>query len=508
MSIRSYSVHELETISVDSVWKKNIEISENSSQTESVKLSTTSTQCPDKSDAEILVKPEKRLKEEEEMVKFNSTNLHKFLNHAADIVIKEIDESINFTRNSLPLIVDTNNETRQDFHLVRTFNSDHLASVIDDYQLFNCLSISAVEWNHSQTSLIITYKYKNHSNWCVHKSYLTVWNLFYVKKSSEKPCHVLQIDGCPTAIKSHPVLNTIYAIGLFSGKMAIFDSKRLDWDVVIDSNSIINSNNDYELPAESIVGVEWLKRSSTNSDYLNLVVTFSQDGFIIRWQFDYKSSQLTIIDISSIYLIDLPKSLAIKNDSPNPIEVCLSSFTFEPEDETNFIVGCEGGAIFLCSLSGSTRINGRTFKARSNNSKLAAIKEKNPIIMSYAPHRARVNCLDFGKNLRNLFLSTGLDQELRIWNLLQNKPLNVLHCDTNLIVERWLWGSAKIVGIEENGLICCHQIKEKERILLCKRFCLPDRNLANYLWINKHTNCDQIAVVSGDCHQVYLGELN
>lgn len=499
-SLKFSCIKELDSFSVKSVWRENIETCENGAQTDSVKTTDSSTQRSSSSHIGVSANPEPK---PECDISSNSAHILRLIQNSSELIIREIAESIEFSKNVIPFISGSQTHFEDEICLDRVLNPKYMASLLENTGLTNQLVVSGVEWNFSQTSLVITFKHRLHTDWCVHKSFLTIWNLFYVHKSNDQPSYVLQVDGCITAIQAHPALSTIYAVGLFSGKIVILDSKSLDSDVEINDDSIVSSSADYDLSQDSIVALEWLRKREAVTDYQNLLISFSQDGLIVKWKFEFKNDALEVLEVFSILLADLPRSLAASDSSLPLVGVALRSVAFEPEDQSHFVVGCEGGAIFLCSLNGSRRSNGRTFSSRR---KPAKVQERNPIVMSYAPHRARVKCIYFSKSLRNVFLSTGLDQELRIWNLLQSKPLHVLHNDCNLTTAVWSFRVNRIVGVEENGYVCVFKIEENTKPKLIRRFTLEEKKLASCLWLNKHNNQNRIAV-SDTNNQVYLYEL-
>lgn len=135
-------------------------------------------------------------------------------------------------------------------------------------------------------------------------------------------------------------------------------------------------------------------------------------------------------------------SSSSKTESSSPSELGIISSSFSREDPYSFLVGCVGGSLFLCSLDTTQSVQNNTDNSllRSYNALEETVKSisfYSPIRVSYVPHRNNVNCLEFCSTSRNLFLSGSIDGEVRVYNLLDIKPLAVLHVESGLRSVSW-----------------------------------------------------------------------
>ena len=127
-------------------------------------------------------------------------------------------------------------------------------------------------------------------------------------------------------------------------------------------------------------------------------------------------------------------------------ELGIISSCFSRDDPYNFLVGCVGGSLFLCSLdspqSGNLNQNKdashlHLYNALEENVTKRNISFSSPIRISYVPHRNNVNSVEFCSTSRKLFVSGSIDGEVRVYDRLNIKPLAVLHVESGLRSVSW-----------------------------------------------------------------------
>lgn len=105
--------------------------------------------------------------------------------------------------------------------------------------------------------------------------------------------------------------------------------------------------------------------------------------------------------------------------------LCITSFDFSPRHSSIFVVGTLCGGIYKCSLDSVTAIEGSRLVAQRN--KIFHRKQRSlsisgdstlidPVIDEYERHGGSVTCIKCSP-LRNLFVSSATDKEIRIYNL-------------------------------------------------------------------------------------------
>ena len=201
---------------------------------------------------------------------------------------------------------------------------------------------------------------------------------------------------------------------------------------------------------------------------------------------------------------DLPKSLGIRISSS--AEVGIVSASFSSEDPFNFIIGCHGGAVFMCSLDSPSSKDEEVPLDES----LAGVKPASPIRVSYAPHRTHLASVQFCPALRNIFLSASCDGEVRIHSMLDVKPLAVVHCQADLISASWSpssrsseSGDSHFYCLLKNGLLGRFNFTPKEeKVSMSPTYCLPtesgmDERISLFSTNSSESGREEMAVYSG-----------
>lgn len=124
----------------------------------------------------------------------------------------------------------------------------------------------------------------------------------------------------------------------------------------------------------------------------------------------------------------LPRNFHIKSTRENS-EVGILSLSINHEDQSIFIMGTEGGGIIQGSFNAL---------APASYSGFTSVALKNPITMCFERHKGHITSVQFSRFSRNIFLSSGSDGELRIYTLLQPKPvLTLLDPNSGINAAEW-----------------------------------------------------------------------
>ncbi|RWS13203.1 WD repeat-containing protein 34-like protein [Dinothrombium tinctorium] len=437
-----------QTASVNSSWREAKHSVSNVAQTDQIDLKDEGIQFPktaQSSTQTLAVKEEQQL--QESTAEYDSTKLNQFLNRVVPLVEREIEKSVRF-RNlwEKTLKFWQNDENR--VRTLRTFYSNHILQLVNDSHESSQYTISMATLNCSATSVAITYKVKEHTDWCTHQSFIFLWSLFRTYNKSSKPSLFIETDGCITAIEPHFALPSVYAIGTMNGKLLLINTRLSESDNFVMASSI----NIDQLHRDTITALKWL-RTGKKSGRGN-IISAALDGKIIVWKVIEAKKEIAAVSIFVILISDLPRALGIKSSVNREAEVGIVSLSLNSEDEDIFVVGCQGGALFQCSLS-------KTSPARINSKESETLQSC--IVLSYFPHRANVTNVHFKQDSRNLFLSCAFDNELRIYSLLESKPIAVFHCEPNLISTKWMPIGTIIASTSENGLISVYNFNENKK---------------------------------------------
>ncbi|XP_015787192.1 WD repeat-containing protein 34-like [Tetranychus urticae] len=489
---------------------------DNQCQTDDIKMIEVSTQQPcctslsTQTLHDIYGKPISSINNQSKQPTIDFTRLSRFLQRSTALIQHEIRESCQFEQLSSSWLNYWNGASGKGIHCERRLTSKILDSLLSgtksgsgDHQY-----ISGITWNAPQTTLAVVYKAKIHSGWCTHKTFLLLWNLYSHKGDYAKPLYCCEVDNCVTCLIAHPYRGSFYILGCYNGSLLVIDTRLLDTATDLSDLPVFASSpHRGDLHQDSIIGMHWLKLDNKRQWLENedsYLVSFSSEGLIIRWKLESKSKLLIALDLYNIILTDLPKSMGLRDTLGSHFKgVPITSFTWESESDSGFIIGCEAGGIFRCSLNGELREEAPDDPLRPTD----WLPLKNPIVMAYVPHRAIVTNVDFSPNLRNIFISTGKDNELRVWDVFQSKPLFVVHCDVNIVSTIWLFARPVIFTIQEDGFICIYSITNKAKPKSIHRFSLEERKPAQYIWSNYLARDDQLAISDQD-NAIHLYSVN
>ena len=158
-----------------------------------------------------------------------------------------------------------------------------------------------------------------------------------------------------------------------------------------------------------------------------------------------------------------PRSLGVKSRSST--EVGITSLSVNYEDGNVFIMGTEPGAIFQGSLASVSLIT-PTSRNESFTEYENAGEWYDPVVATFASHvGGRIIDIRFSPFHRDVFLSAGSDQEIRIYSLLHlHAPVQVIHVDqTGISCVAWSFSRPLvIVASGQNNRLYFHDLSKKE----------------------------------------------
>lgn len=161
----------------------------------------------------------------------------------------------------------------------------------------------------------------------------------------------------------------------------------------------------------------FFSRASRNNYY---VLSTGLDGIMILWSIDQAKDDLIPIKKFLVETRHLPKVSARKKT-----DVGITCISMNTADHTLVIFGTESGAILEGSLTTPNIIHAPSLEnLRDDNDKL---EWHDPVKITFNGHKGRVGALAFSPFERNLFLSSGSDQQIRIYSLLHPyAPVHVI----------------------------------------------------------------------------------
>ncbi|KYN05407.1 PREDICTED: WD repeat-containing protein 34-like [Cyphomyrmex costatus] len=284
------------------------------------------------------------------------------------------------------------------------------------------IKISDLSWSTVGGTLAVGLSHNYHEAWCDHLSAVQLYNLTTENNITDVPTRTLETNGCVTTLCYHPTEPSILAAGLSN------------WDVLIWNLR----NDDSVVPmhvcthGDCVSQVCWRPRSVND---VTLLLSSSRNGYILIHKL---TANFTTVQLHKRFKIVKERN-PVENARPRSAGgseraaeagLCITSFDFSPKHPSIFIVGTLCGGIYKCSLDSITSIEGDTTLI-------------DPVIDEYERHGGSITCIKCS-SLRNLFVSSATDKEIRIYNLDEHVSHQTISVDNTIVGLTWMIGNQDI----------------------------------------------------------------
>ncbi|XP_077289854.1 cytoplasmic dynein 2 intermediate chain 2-like isoform X2 [Arctopsyche grandis] len=325
------------------------------------------------------------------------------------------------------------------------------ASLNLDQSNMNQMPIIGLSWNSIGYTLAAASGYLYHESWCEHIGSIFV----YSKKSNAKDLIAIyetKMSSCITVIIFHPKESDLLAVATVSGEISLYNISHLN----------DGSNREVLLCSESsshtgkcISSLLWLNNEQTNKYLMKtfsitekILVSGGSDGKVIIWIVNLSTSS-----ISKNTCFELYNAMARKTNLLPDISCVDFYHIFKTSDkmflqsdqslidredlDDYFAVGCKTGELLLC----------RTSTARSFGT-----SNLDPCVGNLEAHKACILNLSFSSTKPRILLTLGADQEIRIYDVIVNSPIQIIYLDNEFSCIKWLptSGSSVIVSASKH----------------------------------------------------------
>lgn len=293
------------------------------------------------------------------------------------------------------------------------------------------IKISDLSWSTVGGTLAVGLSHTYHEEWCNHLSTIQLYNLTTEDNVADAPIKTLETNGCVTTLCYHPTEPSIFATGLSN------------WDVLIWNLR----NDDSVVPmhvcthGDSISQVCWRPRSAND---VTLLLSSSRDGYILIHKL---TANFTIVQPHKRFKIvkernpvesARPRSAGGTRERAAEAGLCITSFDFSSRHPSIFVVGTLCGGVYKCSLDSVTSIE-------------EDVTLIDPVIDEYERHGGSVTCIRCSP-LRNLFVSSATDKEIRIYNLDEHVSHRTISVDNTVVGLTWMIGNQDIFATYGAGI--------------------------------------------------------
>ena len=310
----------------------------------------------------------------------------------------------------------------------------------------------SVAWSCNGSTLAVAYGKTNHTTWCEHHSAVSIWGVFRREFDAQKPNTSIEVSNCLTTIEFHPSDPLILAGGTMNGEIYL-------WNIDHEDPYMCHSAIDEYYHREAITRLLFLKQESlTTMQITYSLLSLSTDAKILLWRLQDKLRYPTKGHL-----------LARKKDGDLATVGGTSLSRVYGQEET-FVVGTEGGSLFKCAIQqpvdkdishffegGSLRWKPEAMALLSYlpNKAIMEVKKRVeryvmdkgekevwaptiysakpeikmlysvPFNANYEKHLGPVSAISASPFVKRLFLSCSSDGQLRMYDILNHRPLVV-----------------------------------------------------------------------------------
>lgn len=352
--------------------------------------------------------------QEQERPQVDYKKLATFLRRVSPAILEALDEAygdqINETDDS---------ETHEDFSV----NPQLLGKINIANESSLWKRIASLSWSAGGGTLAISHSVAQHETWCEHLSKIALYDFTKDDRLINDPNVVLETDSCVTAISFHPTESSVLAAGLSNGDVLLWNLR--------DRNSVtpihVCAHHD------SVSKILWV---SCQANKAPMLASAAKDGYVLLNELfsnfttarSYK--RLKISKDHNPAENSRPRSAGGSQERAIEPGLCITSFDFSSKDPIFFIAATLCGGVYKCSIDRVAPIEGdRTLV--------------DPVVDEYERHDGTVTCINFSK-IRNLFLTSSTDKEIRMYDFNQHPCLRTIVTDHTIMGLTWMVGNADI----------------------------------------------------------------
>eukprot|EP00741_Cyanophora_paradoxa_P002628 tig00000615_g2550.t1 len=276
---------------------------------------------------------------------------------------------------------------------------------------------AALSWNATGWTVAVAYGKFDHKGSCAHRSALRTWNVGRRTMVPTKADTSIEVPCCLMSCAFHPEKPSILAAGGFNGDLFLFDLARTDEQRIGQSRVTEISHR------EAIMKIEWLY--DVRERQWDKLATVSTDGRVLIWSL--KNAVAHPIDGAKLEPRE-GESKKADDDDDGPRRSAARSvirggtaLSFSKQDRTTYVVGTETGSVYKCFSSGVGAP-----VAPKPDAPPPKITFTTPIKFTFAGHSGAVHDADTSPFHRNVFLTGSADGAVRVYHMLQRRPLLTL----------------------------------------------------------------------------------
>ncbi|KAL3280215.1 hypothetical protein HHI36_017715 [Cryptolaemus montrouzieri] len=304
----------------------------------------------------------------------------------------------------------------------------------------NSAKLSSLSWNCSAKTLAVSLSY-THQSWCYDPGQILLFILDRDDKLPVTPSKKISCDSCVTQLQFHPSKPSLLAGSTYSGAIYLWNIQNSEDEII---QMKMSRTNDVSY-------MDWITLDHVTMDIVFLV-TASLDGTITLWRFN---SSYTCANIYERYKIKAPlmterkHAKTRKTSVRNENGVGVTCFDFSKHLPDMFVVGTEGGLVVQCSTSKPTKLKGGT----------ETDPLYDPVYQYYQHHEGQVISVQFSKVREDVFMTTAMDLQTRIYVIGQEEAARVIFFENSVNPLYWVPNEKHFIfGYGSNGIIQVYNV--------------------------------------------------
>lgn len=431
----------LEGVNFPSTWKKERSVSECGTQTRDLETDEVGVQSVKHREAEVQTDEEGGGKLR--LAQDTTGRLGEWLRNIEPLIMKELERNLS-------------SHAFDDYQVNMGEDTSSISCVhkLSHSELISKFQVTGLSWNSTGAVIAACYGRYDHEDWCTHKTALCTWNLERRNLNENKPDTTIDLSSCLMCIAFHPDNPAQIAGGNFNGDVMLWDLSRED-DLLLATSGIGDDGH-----REPVSKIYWVPDTSSKRKKF-LLVSVCSDGKILIWKLDKKKHILQVVDGFVLMAQSLPRHLKSKNMRSDK-EVGVTCISYNCEDKDVFVVGSEPGAVFKCSMHAQGEPAGGHI--------VSSVPLRSPVTFPYTSHHGPVYSIEFSPFHRNAFLSSAMDQSIRLYSMLQAQPVLTIEPGEGYVFSV-KWSPVRpslFAAATESGNVLFYDLKNNQSVPLKK----------------------------------------
>lgn len=274
------------------------------------------------------------------------------------------------------------------------------------------LQATGLSWSSSGGSIAACYGRLGESGWSTFPGALCVWNVFSKSFTAADPALALDHNSSLSCVQYHPAAPSLLAAGSVNGEILVFDTSMADPLVAV--TPILEYGH-----KDCVKDVTW--HFSAQLDEW-VIVSCSSDGRVLVWSL--RNGLRHPVKGGCLFS---SKDGSSRRAYPQTFGATSVCFTSTGSRSQWCVIGQQCGAVVRSPTSrlfdGKALLSEESFRALPQLSEIYVALKRQGDTFAHEPHIGSVNSVDASPFHRNLFLTTGDDGSIRLFNMLERLPL-------------------------------------------------------------------------------------